>query len=142
MKITHKITDINTPKGRFKIRLRSGITLLILGLLYYGFTKLTGWGLPCLLNKVFHIYCPGCGVTRMFVALFQGDIKTAAGYNLFVLVFLIPALIFALVRLIRYVKKGITQYNKIEMALLFFTFFCAVAFTVMRNLPQFSFFAP
>ncbi len=134
--------NLSTPKGRFMLRLRSGITLLVLGLLYYGFTKLTGWGLPCLLNKIFKIYCPGCGVTRMFVALFQGDIQAAAGYNLFVLVFLIPALIFALVRLIKFVKNGATKYNKVEMVSVFFTAICAIVFTVLRNLPNFSFLAP
>lgn len=136
------VKDLSTPKGRLMLRIRSGITLLVLGLLYYGFTKLTGWGLPCLVNRIFKIYCPGCGVTRMFVALFQGDIQAAAKYNLFVLVFLIPALIFALVRLIKFAKNGDTKYNKVEMALIIFTAICAIVFTVLRNIPTFSFLAP
>ncbi|MBE6783048.1 MAG: DUF2752 domain-containing protein [Ruminococcaceae bacterium] len=136
----NKIPD--TPKARLMARVKSVLMVLIFGILYYGFVKLTGWGIPCFINKIFNIYCPGCGITRMFVALIQGDLKAAAGYNLLVLVFLIPALIFAIIRTIRYVKKDVVGYNKIEMAAILFATVCTIVFTVMRNMPAFSFLAP
>lgn len=131
-----------TPKERLIARGKSVLYVLVMGVAYYGFVKLTGWGIPCIINKLFNIYCPGCGITRMFVALIQGDLKAAASYNLLVLVLLIPALIFAVVRTIRYVKKDVTGYTKPEMVAIIFAAVCTIVFTVMRNMPAFSFLAP
>jgi Protein of unknown function (DUF2752) len=30
--------------------------------------------LPCLIKKIFHVECPGCGLQRSFIALLQGNI--------------------------------------------------------------------
>ena len=33
--------------------------------------------LPCLFVYLFHIQCPGCGITRAYLALFHLDVKQA-----------------------------------------------------------------
>jgi hypothetical protein len=38
---------------------------------------------PCLVRKVTHMPCPGCGITRASVALVQGDLHTAWHYHPF-----------------------------------------------------------
>ena len=38
-------------------------------------------GLPCLFKMVFHIPCPGCGMTRSFKALWRGDWFVAVRYH-------------------------------------------------------------
>ena len=35
----------------------------------------------CLLRRVFHLPCPGCGMTRAFAALAKGDWSTAAALH-------------------------------------------------------------
>ena len=131
-----------TPKERLIRKVKSGGLILAIGLAYYVFVTVSGFGIPCVINKVFDIYCTGCGISRMFVALFHGDIRSAAEYNLFALIFIVPALIFTAIRTVKYVRHNTTTYNRIEMALIIFAAICAIVFTVLRNLPQFSYLAP
>ena len=44
---------------------------------YYGFVRYTGTGIPCLFRFVFHLKCPGCGITHMLLALGRGDFQGA-----------------------------------------------------------------
>ncbi len=47
------------------------------------FRWLPGHPLPetCMSRAVFHIECPGCGLTRSFISLAQGDWLSAWGFN-------------------------------------------------------------
>ncbi|HLK58157.1 MAG TPA: DUF2752 domain-containing protein [Chthonomonadaceae bacterium] len=38
-------------------------------------------GPPCLLRTIFHIPCPGCGMTRSLEALWRGDLITSIRYH-------------------------------------------------------------
>src|SRR5262245_1724239 len=40
-----------------------------------------GNGPPCLLRTMFHIPCPGCGMTRSLEALWRGDLITSIRYH-------------------------------------------------------------
>lgn len=44
---------------------------------YYEIVKYTGTGIPCLFWYIFHLQCPGCGVTHMLLAVLHGDLKEA-----------------------------------------------------------------
>ena len=37
--------------------------------------------IPCLFKTVFHIECPGCGITRAYISLLSLDIRQAFAYN-------------------------------------------------------------
>ncbi len=39
------------------------------------------FSLPCVYFKFFHIYCPGCGMTRAYIALLHLQIGKAFKYN-------------------------------------------------------------
>ena len=39
--------------------------------------------LPCMFHRTTGLWCPGCGLTRGAHALFQGDVPSALGHNLF-----------------------------------------------------------
>lgn len=39
--------------------------------------------LPCLFHDLLHLYCPGCGGTRAFLALLKGNYVRAIQYNPF-----------------------------------------------------------
>lgn len=39
--------------------------------------------MPCLFHELFHLYCPGCGGTRAFMALLNGRVINAVIYNPF-----------------------------------------------------------
>lgn len=54
---------------------------LTIGLIYYLIIRLTGWGFPCFYYETTGFLCPGCGISRMFLCLLQGDIPGAFSYH-------------------------------------------------------------
>ena len=62
---------------RFFQILKPVLLLGMAGLVYGIFVRYTGLAIPCFFNKVTGFYCPGCGVTRMCVALLQFHFREA-----------------------------------------------------------------
>ncbi len=71
--------------------------IIAMGLTYFGFVSRTGWSLPCPFHAVTGLECPGCGITRLFLALGHGDFRAAFAANP-ALFFAGPLLIFLLAR--------------------------------------------
>lgn len=92
--------------------------------------------IPCLFHKITNLYCPGCGVTRMFDALFHFDIYKAVSYNAYVFSILILFIIYLIICLIK--RSFITINNKVIYVLIM----VGIVFTILRNIPNFSFLAP
>ena len=88
--------------------LRIALILLGIGALYTLLTYFTNFGIPCLFYTITGLQCPGCGISRMFLALFQLDFAAAFHYNVAVLC-LLPLFILVGVRkiylYIRYNRK-------------------------------------
>ena len=65
------------------------LTLVLTGAaaLQLGLTSLKFSGMPCPLLKVFGIPCPGCGLTRSIIFLFQGDWQRSIALHAFAPVF-------------------------------------------------------
>ncbi len=118
------------------------LLVLLVGILYYGFVRLTGLRIPCVYFLVSGNYCPGCGITRMFLALGQFDFALAVRNNALVL-FLAPfALAFALRRWWIYIKTGHTDPDRPEQIFLIFAAILTVVFWILRNRPEFFWLAP
>ena len=130
------------PKQRYLTLLKKALPLLILGFGYYLFVRLSGHGIPCIIKAVTGAYCPGCGISRMFVALIGGNIKAAASYNLLALSFLPLGIIWGIWKAAGYIKTGEVPAHKAETIIWIILFIITVAFWIMRNLPQFAFLAP
>ena len=64
----------------FSVFKKGGI-LLGVGFAYLIFVSLTGLGIPCPFHAVTGLHCPGCGVTRMCVALARLDFAAAWDAN-------------------------------------------------------------
>ncbi len=129
-------------KSRLISLIKRAAPILLLGLAYYVYVRITGYGIPCLIQAVTGAYCPGCGVSRMFVSLIGGNIKAAAGYNLLVLCLLPFGAVYGGYRAYVYVKDGSRPRGRAENIIWIVLFILVVAFWVMRNLPQFAFLAP
>ena len=129
-----------------KIRARTlGIKLLgilALGIAYFIFTKLTGLGIPCVFHLVSGKYCPGCGVSRMCIALFSLDFSAAFRANAFVMSLLPFGAVIAIRQGIIYIKQGKTKLSRLENILIIIAFVLCVVFTVLRNTESFAFLAP
>lgn len=92
--------------------------------------------IPCLFHEITNLYCPGCGVTRMFDALFHFNIYKAISYNLYVFSLLILFIIYLIICIIK--RRFITINNKIIYVLIII----GLIFTILRNIPYFSYLAP
>ena len=93
----------------------------------------TGVGIPCVLHALTGIKCPGCGVSRMIVALVHLDVPQAFTYNPFLFItgpFLIA---YFVCREIKFVKHGTSQMGKLD-CFMWIELFCAIVYGVLRNI--------
>ena len=120
-------------KKRFVKLLTIGMAFLLAGCFYAVFVEMTGWGIPCLFRLVTGLDCPGCGVTRMCIALLHLDFVTAAQSNGMVL-FLLPVfLIIFLKNAVRYVRDGSYHLGKAENIFLVAAIVLLLGFGILRN---------
>jgi hypothetical protein len=93
------------------------------------FHKLTGWN------------CPGCGMTRSLYALLHGNFSTALRDNaLFVFLLAAAAARGAWFGVKKFLRRPAGQF--LPLKILWPLLVAAVSFTVLRNLPAFSFLSP
>jgi hypothetical protein len=129
-------------KKRLRSSLIKAAIILLVGLAYAAFVRLTGWGIPCIFYQLSGKLCPGCGISRMFLALLKLDFRRALQCNALVLLLLPVAAALGLRRWILYVKTGDTEPDSLEKWFLIPTAVLTALFWVLRNLPAFSFLVP
>lgn len=131
-----------SQKGRAGSLGKKTALVLAAGFTYYAFVRLTGWGIPCVFYLASGKYCPGCGVSRMCVALLRLDFEAAFRANMLIMLLLLPGLFFGLRRAFLYIKTGDWQMDLPEKAGTFVALLLTLAFWLLRNLPQFAFLGP
>lgn len=116
------------------------VTLVVIILIYISSHLLTNAGIPCLIKKITHLYCPGCGISRMFISLFSLNFYQAFRYNPLMFTYLILFIVYVVVNLIRLrLKKKKLSLNIGVYAVLIII---SIAFGILRNLPSFSYLLP
>jgi hypothetical protein len=88
---------------------------------------------PCITYSLFHINCPGCGMTRSVIALLNGDILLSIRQNVFVIMLIIIALMIY----IEYVLKVFGVKFKFPIHNKYFLYgglIFLIVFSVLRNL--------
>ena len=123
-------------------KLKSILWILLVGFAYFVWVKITKISIPCVFYVLTHKYCPGCGITRMVIALAKFDFKAAFKCNAFVLSFLPFLCAVLLYKTIMYVKTGKTEDPTVIKIFYVVAFVFSVAFWILRNLPQFSWLTP
>lgn len=109
--------------------------LLGLGLVYALWVRLTGLAIPCVFHTVTGLLCPGCGVTRMCLALLRLDLAEAWEANT-VLLLMLPVLTVLGIRMaVRYIRVGSTVGPKWEDAVIWVMIALLIIWGVVRNLP-------
>lgn len=115
---------------------------ILIGFAYYIFIILTGLKIPCISRVLFNLYCPGCGVTRMCMALLSGNFSLAFRQNQFVFCLFPVLVVWGIYKGYKYVFNKKTAINKAEQIVLILVFIVAVTFAVLRNLQGFEYLAP
>ena len=104
-------------KKRVKKEAKKLAVVLAAGIAYYLWILLTDLRFPCIFNLITGLLCPGCGVTRMIVALLRFDFASAYGYNKFLFV-TSPLLLFLWVYSEwNYIKKGERDIGRLNVVL-------------------------
>lgn len=105
------------------------------GAAYAGLIAVLGRGLYCPFWRLTGLLCPGCGVTRMCLALLRLDLAGAWRANAALLLAL-PVLILLAVRLMWvYVRTGRRMPSRGEERLIWGLVVYFLAWGVLRNLP-------
>ena len=87
----------------------------------------------CIYRKLFNLYCPGCGMTRMLKSLFSLDFYQAFRYNplmFIIFVFVLP--VYLILNIISYIKKK--KFIKITKAEIIIFILIMLIYFVLRNL--------
>ena len=112
---------------------KGALTLLVIGAAYAVLIHLLGFGIPCPIHLVTGLQCPGCGVTRMVMALLHLDMKGAFAANAAVLC-LLPLMLFTAGRTVwLYIRKGST-HSRLNDALTWFMIAVLLIFGVIRDI--------
>lgn len=121
-------------KKRFvRVAGRYGIILGV-GLLYFIFVSLTDIGIPCPFRLATGLQCPGCGISRMLMALARLDFAAAFHANPVILL-TGPILLFFLIRSdVDYVRTGKSSVNRYQFVWIA-ELVILLVFGVVRNLP-------
>ena len=94
----------------------------------------------CPFLKFFHIFCAGCGGTRMIHSILNFDFYQAFRYNPLLFIFLIIGIIYTLIAIIIYIKKKElilpSKYSLIIILIIF------LLYMILRNIGIFSFLIP
>lgn len=127
---------MKNKKNRFFIIVFVLIVIFLLNIL-------TEIKVPCLFKNITGLYCAGCGVTRMFLALLNLDFYQAFRYNSYVfciLPIIIMYLFFELrnIFLLKSNPLNSKKFNKLWYILLI----SCILFMIMRNIEYFSYLIP
>lgn len=108
------------------------LTILAVGALYALFVTLTHKGIPCVFHSVTGLSCPGCGVSRMCLALLRFDFVTAFRENAAIFCML-PLMAATAARLIYvYIRYGRVRDKLADIAI-YFMIAVLVVFGILRN---------
>lgn len=124
-----------------KIRLIRVVIFLLLLLLIYIYINISTFYqfvFDCPIKKFTSFYCPGCGITRMFKSIFEGQFYQAFRYN--PLVFLLLIIVFIYLILDIFFHKNIKKI--VNKRLLISLLLIILIYGVLRNISIFSFLAP
>lgn len=110
------------------------VLAIILSKIYFG------KGVMCMLYETSGYYCPGCGGTRMALALLELDFYQAFRYNMYVLGTLPFVIVIGVKQIVLFIKKG-EMLEKLDIYLIVYAV-GLVIFGVLRNIPIFDFLAP
>ena len=112
---------------------------ILLSILFLYLNKRFSFYIPCIFHKITHLYCPGCGITRMFLSILKLDFYQAFRFNP-LMFFMSPfIIIYEIIYYINWIQdKKFIISKKIWYILLIIT----IIYTILRNINSFNFLAP
>ena len=94
----------------------------------------------CPIHKYLHLWCPGCGGTRMITSILQFDFYQAFRYNPLLFLFLIVGGIYGIILVFQAIKKKEILIPSYKIWIFILVIF--LLYFILRNIPSFSYFIP
>ena len=112
------------------------LAILAAGLLYAWLVRLVGAGIPCVFRLTTGLLCPGCGVSRMCLALLRLDFAAAWSYNPAIMALLPLGAAVAADMSLRYVISGDKQGDRFCKIAMVFMIAALLVFGIVRNITE------
>ncbi len=109
--------------------------LLLAGIGYAVFCRVTGWGIPCVFFLLTGLQCPGCGISRMCLCLLQGDLVGAWDSNPVILCMLPVGAAMAVDYSLGYIRLGTWRPRPWVSVVTWILIAVLLIFGVLRNIP-------
>ena len=119
---------------RVRRELKKLLLLLLVGLAYALWLHFTHLGIPCPVYTIFHVKCPGCGMTHAAMAALRLDFPEAWHSNVLSLTVVPLLLVILTAHEVRYIRKGKRSFNLTEKILLCIMAYTSLIYAVIRNL--------
>ncbi len=122
--------------GRLRHLCRILALVLGAGLLYVLLCFVRGGPvISCPFYRLTGLQCPGCGVSRMCLALLHLDFAAAFQANAMLLALLPVGLVFCAAHAVRFVRTGPCALTRLEQTAVWIMAALLVIFGIWRNLP-------
>ena len=104
---------------------------------------INNYKIPCIINSIFGIYCPGCGITRMFLSIIKLDFYQAFRYNPIAFLLLPFVIFYGYLELKTKIfnKKNFLNSEKYKFVWIVLGIILIV-YGILRNTGPFKFLAP
>ena len=109
------------------------LILLLILIAYFIFGHFTHLYIPCPFHKFLHIYCPGCGITRLFISLFKLDFITAFRSNQMIFILLPFGIVLYINYIYSIIKNKKSWYERIPIWVFYIIIIALVLFGILRN---------
>ncbi len=124
----------DSVQGRLRGELKKLLLLLLIGLAYALWLHFTHLGIPCPIYTIFHVKCPGCGMTHAAMAALKLDFPEAWQSNVLALTVVPLLLVILTVHEVRYIRTAKRSFNLAEKILLCIMAYASLIYAVIRNL--------
>ncbi|WP_037373151.1 DUF2752 domain-containing protein [Anaerovorax odorimutans] len=133
--------DTRKKNRIIRVTLWAGIVFCA-GLMYAYLYSYYSIRIPCVFHTVTGLYCPGCGISRMCIALLHFNFKGAFSYNQGVMLALPIMIIIAAQVIIKYIKSGNTRLTKGQNIVVWVLVIYFITFGIIRNILVFIYSQP
>lgn len=113
------------------------IILILILIAYLILGKIFNIYLRCPIHEIFHVYCPGCGLTRMLLSILKLDFYQAFRYNPLLFIMLPFSLLLLFENIYSESKNKKSMYKKIPNCIWYTIIVLLLIYGVLRNIYPF-----
>lgn len=118
------------------------LLIIIIPLYFIYFTNI-GLVIKCPIHSILHIYCPGCGLTRMIKSILELNFYQAFRYNPLLFILFPFILVLLIDKYINWLKSSKNYlYKRINPKVYNILLIIILIYFILRNIPMFKYLIP